>query len=125
MQGERKLCKVGEAAKYLHMSAGTLKQLEATGMLMPSSVLESGHRRYLWEDVIAFRKRYERKEIPEYAELMSAPEVCCYCEFSDSVLRRLDNMGRLIPCLVLPPHNRRLYIPDDVEAYLESTRKTK
>jgi len=113
----------GEVAKYLYISKSTLIEYEERGLLRPDLMVGSGHRRYLWKNVVEFRKTYELKEIPKGVDLVSAKEVCNYLGITVSVLKQLDECGELTPCLSLPPRNRKFYIPADVNEYITSIQK--
>jgi len=115
MGTDKKFAWSSEVAKYLYISKSVLKEYEEKGLLQPDLVVGSGHRRYLWSNVVRFRKKYEMKEIPENAALMTVNEVHCYLGVSVQVLRQLEGSGELTPCLVVPHSGRKLYLPEDVD----------
>lgn len=115
-----KYCKIGEAAEYMYVSSQALRNWERQGLLVPDIVKETGHRKYRWDAVVNFRKQYERKPIPEGVSLMTSGDVCNFLHIGTTLLRRLVSQGYLTPALVLPPTNRMLFIPADVDAYVAS-----
>lgn len=121
MENEERLCKPREAAAYLHICQSVLNDLQDSGVLLPYSVLKSGHRRYLWDDVVALRKTWEKKPIPEDAVLMDTNDVAKYLGVHVVSVRRYADAGDLQECLVIPPRNRRYYLAEDVEAFYKST----
>lgn len=52
---------------------------------------------------------------------MTSTEVCKYCQFSMSVLNKLEAEGSLKPKRKLPINHRRLYEKEDVDRFLEGT----
>lgn len=53
---ENQLYSIKDAAKYLGVSAQTLRNWEKIGRIVPEYRLPSGHRRYTSEQLIRFRK---------------------------------------------------------------------
>lgn len=52
-------------------------------------------------------------------DLMTSREVCEYCEFSPSILNRLEKQGLLLPVKKLPASGKRFYCLSDVDAYMK------
>lgn len=50
---------------------------------------------------------------------MTSTEVCKYCQFSMSVLNKLEVEGSLKPKRKLPINHKRLYEKEDVDKFLE------
>ena len=53
-------------------------------------------------------------------EFMTSREVCNYCNFSMGLLNSLDKKGILRPRRRLPVTNKRLYVKEDIDAFLKS-----
>lgn len=53
---ENQLYSIKQAAKYLGVSAQTLRNWEGLNRLVPAYRLPSGHRRYTLEQLVKFRK---------------------------------------------------------------------
>ena len=51
---------------------------------------------------------------------MTSREVCNYCNFSMGLLNSLDKKGILRPRRRLPVTNKRLYVKEDIDAFLKS-----
>ena len=51
-----KYLKIGQAAKYLGMCRGTLRNYERDGILKPDYVTKAGYRMYLVESLDTFKK---------------------------------------------------------------------
>lgn len=58
-------------------------------------------------------------------DFMSSGDVCDYCQFSPSVLNRLQAQGDLTPARVLPVSKKRFFLRSDVEAYMNNLRQGK
>ena len=110
---------LGEVAEYLHVSTETVRKLEMTGELVPKRVLPAGHRRYDWGDVVAYRKKFEKKEIPDNAQMMSMSEIHSMLGLSVRVLEQAVREDKLSPAIVLNA-KKRLFLYDDVMAYAKS-----
>ena len=116
------LMKSGEAAAHLFVSAQTLRKMEGRGYLIPQQTYPSGHR------------RYSRKQIDEFLEIMGDPgsfeltrrdymssrEVCRYCGFSVGLLNTLEREGILKPRRRYPVGRNRLWLRADVEKFANS-----
>lgn len=51
---------------------------------------------------------------------MTSKEVCDFCGFSRVVLDRLERQGLLKPARKFPLSGKRLYLPADVDKYMEA-----
>lgn len=58
-------------------------------------------------------------------DFMSSGDVCDYCQFSYSVLNRLQTQGVLTPVRVLPASKKRFFLRSDVKAYMNNLRQGK
>lgn len=53
-------------------------------------------------------------------DMMTSREVCEYCNFSSSILNRLERQKLLLPARRLPDSGKRFYRREDVDAYMQS-----
>lgn len=111
--------KIGEVAEYLHVSTETVRKLEMTGELVPKRVLPAGHRRYDWDEVVAYRKKFEQKVIPANAQMMSMSEIHSMLGLSVRVLEQAVKEGKLTPAIILNA-KKRLFLYTDVMEYARS-----
>lgn len=118
------LMKSGAAARYLGISAATLRKFQDTGILKPFQLYPSGHRRYSRKQLEEFLSVMgDSRGVSQDEEFMSSTDVCRYCGFSPGMLNSLEKSGDLKPRRKLPFGNKRLYARSEVDDFLRTLSK--
>lgn len=114
---------IGEVATLLRVSECTLRTWDNLGIYNSDRRMNGGKRLYSIETVEQMLKDSNLTASPIRCiplNALTAKEVRDYCQFSQTALTKLSDLGKLKPSYQNPVSGKKYYMKSDVDAYLSS-----